>query len=131
MRDKLANKFHHIGDFFDITEPYFPVEVSWSKDRKVLWVHIGVCVLRICRITELHIQGEKMSDKPTPDWFHHDHRKAVWKSDYDILRTDTRKLERERDEAIELLRKILTPPYSSTALVCANAFLARIGKDKP
>lgn len=68
-----------------------------------------------------------MSDRPTPETDRHVRTiGADGLADGDFAR----ELERERDEAIELLRKIVAPPCSSTAFTNARAFLARIGKDK-
>lgn len=51
--------------FTDITEPRMPVEITTS-DRGVLWVNVGpVCVLRICRIDELMINGKKVAPRRT------------------------------------------------------------------
>ncbi len=37
----------------DITQPIGPVQIVQDFDRGVLWVNVdGVCVLRICRITD-------------------------------------------------------------------------------
>lgn len=40
----------------DIAEPKHGVQVDTNEDRSVLWVNVdGVCVLRICRIPDLHV----------------------------------------------------------------------------
>ena len=41
----------------DITAPDI-VEVKLREDKKVLWVNVyGICVLRICRIKDLMLDG--------------------------------------------------------------------------
>jgi hypothetical protein len=48
----------------DITEPCHGVDVQIRADGKVLWVNVdGVCVLRICRITNLKLRGKQKDKK--------------------------------------------------------------------
>ena len=56
---KAARSDYIEGILRNITQPNFPVEVSWNKAKTVLWINIGpACVMRICRIKELIIQQE-------------------------------------------------------------------------
>ena len=45
----------------DITAPKYIVEVQTREDGSVLWINVdGVCVLRICKIPELHVNGKSV-----------------------------------------------------------------------
>lgn len=42
--------------YTDIIAPVHGVDVSFSEDRRVLWINVdGVCVLRVCRIPHLEV----------------------------------------------------------------------------
>lgn len=44
----------------DITAPAHIAEVTWSADKKVLWVNVdGICVLRVCRIPQLVVRRKQ------------------------------------------------------------------------
>ena len=64
MKNTLKPTLNQLIDLqLDITEPQLPVEVL-TDDKGVLWVNVGpVCVVRICRIQHLSVNGKHLATK--------------------------------------------------------------------